>query len=69
MEIVKRKGMNGDAKEKERAREADALQGEIFNTKFVITLSLLTDVYNTFGFGVNCVQVSCVGKYVNCMCN
>ena len=50
-------GMTGDAKEKERARDAEALQSQIFNTKFVVNLSFLTDVYNTFGFGVNCLQV------------
>ena len=50
-------GMTGDAKEKERARDAEALQSQIFNTKFVVNLSYLTDVYNTFGFGVNCLQV------------
>ena len=50
-------GMTGDAKEKERARDAEALQSQIFNTKFVVNLSCLTDVYNTFGFGVNCLQV------------
>ena len=50
-------GMTGDANEKEKARDAEALQGQIFNTKFVVSLSFLTDVYNTFGFGVNCLQV------------
>ena len=50
-------GMTGDAKEKERARDAEALQSQIFNTKFVVNLIYLTDVYNTFGFGVNCLQV------------
>ena len=45
------------AKQKERAKEAEALQGLIFNTRFAVKLSLLTDVYNTFGFGVNCLQV------------
>ena len=50
-------GMTGDANEKEKARDAEALQGQIFNIKFVVSLSFLTDVYNTFGFGVNCLQV------------
>ena len=33
------------------------MQGLIFNIRFVIMLSYLTDVNNTFGFGVNCLQV------------
>ena len=50
-------GIDGTAKQKERARDAEALQGNIFNTRFTLRLSFLTDVYNTFGFGVNCLQV------------
>ena len=50
-------GIDGTAKQKERARDAEALQGNIFNTRFTLRLSFLTYVYNTFGFGVNCLQV------------
>ena len=59
MQKVVEIGMNGTAtaNQKERAKEAEALQGLIFNIRFVIMLSYLTDVYNTFGFGVNCLQV------------
>ena len=57
MQKVVEMGIHGTAKQKERAKEAEALQGLIFNIRFVILLSYLTDVYNTFGFGVNCLQV------------
>ena len=50
-------GVNGTAQQKERAKEAEALQGQIFNSRFALRLSFLTDVYNTFGFGVNSLQV------------
>ena len=50
-------GLDGTAKQKERAKEAEALQGKIFNTRFALRLSFLTDVYSTFGFGVNSLQV------------
>ena len=53
MQKVVEIGIHGTSKQKERAKEAEALQGLIFN----IMLSYLTDVYNTFGFGVNCLQV------------
>ena len=39
-------GIDGTAKQKERARDAEALQGQIFNTRFTLRLSFLTDVYN-----------------------
>ena len=50
-------GIDGTSNQKERAKEAEALQGLIFNTRFAVRLSFLTDVYNTFGFGVNSLQV------------
>jgi hypothetical protein len=50
-------GIDGTAKQKERARDAEALQGQIFNTRFTLRLSFLTDVYSAYGFGVNCLQV------------
>ena len=50
-------GIDGTAKQKERAKDAENLQGKIFNTRFTLRLSFLTDVYNTYGFGVNCLQV------------
>jgi hypothetical protein len=50
-------GIDGTSKQKERAKDAENLQGKIFNTRFTLRLSYLTDVYNTYGFGVNCLQV------------
>ena len=58
MEELKVRGLNGTQREKDRGMEAEALQGEIFNTSFVVRLSYLTDVYDVFGYGVNCLQVT-----------
>ena len=48
MEEIKEKGHNGDARAKKKALEVDALQGDIFNVKFVVRQSLLIDVYNVY---------------------
>lgn len=65
MEAIKENGYQGSSREREKAKEVDALQGEIFCVRFAVQLSFLIDVYKVFRFGINILQVICSFKIVH----
>ena len=46
-----------DAKQRERAMNADTLEGTIYTVKWSLSLSVNCDIYQVYGIGVDILQV------------
>ena len=55
--MTKTEKRDGDSKDRQKAADAEKLMNSIYNVKFVLTLSAITDIiYDKYGELVNVVQ-------------